>query len=67
MDILSRINPTPLGGANLFLISGLRLATGVCISIFQVGLVGIEKLIELGYEMDIVTFKMLFKLQIHSR
>jgi hypothetical protein len=51
----------PLGGINMFLISGLRPITGVYISIFKVGLVGIEKLIELGYEMDIVNFNLLFK------
>jgi hypothetical protein len=31
-DILSSINPTPLGGVNMFLISGLRPTTGVYIS-----------------------------------
>jgi hypothetical protein len=66
-NILSSINPTPLGGANLFLISGLRPTTGVYISIFKVDLVGNKRIVELGYEMDIVTFKMLFKLQIDSR
>jgi hypothetical protein len=32
-DILLRINPIPLGGVNMFLISGLRPATGVYITI----------------------------------
>jgi hypothetical protein len=66
-DILSRINPSPLGGVNIFLISGLRPTTGVYISIFKVDLAGNKRLIELGYEMNITTFNLLFKLQIHSR
>jgi hypothetical protein len=36
------------------------------VSIFQIDLAGNKRILELGYEMDIVTFKMLFKLQIHS-
>ncbi len=57
----------PLGGVNMFLLSGLRPTTGVYISIFKVDLVGNERLIELGYRMDIITFNLLFKLQIYSR
>ncbi len=48
----------------MFLISGLRPTTGVYISIFKVDLAGKKRLIELGYEMDITTFNLLFKLQI---
>jgi hypothetical protein len=62
--ILSRINPIPLGGGNMFLITGLRPTTGVYFSIFKVDLVGNKRLIELGYGMDITTFNLLFKLQI---
>jgi hypothetical protein len=51
----------------MFLISGLRPTTGVYISIFKVDLAGNKRLIELGYEMNITTFNLLFKLQIHSR
>jgi hypothetical protein len=66
-DIFSRINPIPLGGVNMFLITGLRPTTGVYFSIFKVDLVGNKRLIELGYGMDITTFNLLFKLQIYSR
>jgi len=59
-DILSRINPIPLDGVNMFLISGLRSTTGVYISILKVDLVGNKRLIELGYGMDITTFNVLF-------
>jgi hypothetical protein len=65
-DILSRINPIPLSGVNMFLISGLRQITGVYISIFKVDLAGNKRLIELGYEMDIIAFNLLLKLQIYS-
>ena len=65
-DILSRINLIPLGGVNMFLISGLRQIIGVYISIIKFNLAGNEKLIELRYEMDITSFKMLFRLQIDS-
>jgi len=51
----------------MFLIWGLRSATSVCISIFQVDLAGNEKLIELRYEMDIINFNLLFILNIYSR
>jgi hypothetical protein len=51
----------PLGGINMLLISGLRPTTGVYISIFNVDLVGNERIVELGYEMDIVNFNLLFK------
>jgi hypothetical protein len=57
---------SPWAGVSMFLISGLRPATGVYISIFKVDLAGYKRLIELGYEMDIITFKLLFKLQIYS-
>jgi hypothetical protein len=57
---------SPWAGVSMFLISGLRLATRVNISIFKVDLAGYKRLIELGYEMDIITFKLLFKLQIYS-
>jgi hypothetical protein len=60
-DILSRINPSiPLGGVNMFLISGLRPTTGVYISIFKVDSAENKRLIESGYEMDIATFNLLF-------
>ena len=65
-DILSRINLIPLGGVNMFLISGLRQIIGVYISIIKFNLAGNEKLIELRYEMDIMTFNLLFKFQIYS-
>ena len=51
----------------MFLISGLRPTTGVYISIFKADLAGHKRLIELGYVMDIITFNLLFKLQIYSR
>ena len=35
-------------------------------SIFQIDLAGNKRLIELGYEMDIIKFNLLFKLQIDS-
>ena len=57
----------PLGGVNMFLLSGLRPTTGVYISIFTVDLAGNKRLIELGYGMDITTFNLLFKLQIHKQ
>ncbi len=57
----------PLGGVNMFLIPGLRPATGIYISIFTVDLAGNKRLIEFGYGMDIITFNLLFKLQIYSR
>ncbi len=50
--ILSRVNPIPLVGVNMFLISGLRSATGVNITIFQIDLAGNKGLIELRYEID---------------
>jgi len=46
----------------MFLISGLLPTTSVYISIFKVDLAGNNRQIELGYEMDITTFKLLFKL-----
>jgi hypothetical protein len=61
-DILSRINPIPLGGVNMFLISGLRPTTAVYISKFKVDLAGNKRQIELGYVMVIITFNLLFKL-----
>jgi hypothetical protein len=64
-DILSRINPIPLGSVNIILISGLcPTTTGDYISILKIDLTGNKTLIELGYEMDIITFNLLFKLQI---
>ena len=51
----------------MFLISGLHPTMGVYISIFKVDLVGNKRLIELRYVMDIITFNLLFKLQIYSR
>ena len=66
-DILSKINPIPSGGINMLLISELRPTIGVYISKFKVDLAGYKRLIELGYGMDIITFKLLFKLQIYSR
>ena len=51
----------------MFLIIGLRPTTGVYISIFKVDLAGNKRLIELRYGMDIITFKLLFKLKIDSR
>ena len=56
----------PFHGVNVFLISGLRPTTGVYISIFKVDLAGNKRLIELRYEIEIITFNLLFKLQIHS-
>ena len=56
----------PLYGVNIFLISGLRPATSVYISIFKVDLAGNKRLIELRYEMYIITFKLLFKFNIYS-
>jgi hypothetical protein len=56
----------PLHRVNMFLISVLRLTTGVYISIFKVDLAGNKRLIELRYGMDIITFKLLFKLKIYS-
>jgi hypothetical protein len=50
----------------MFLTSGLSPTTGVYISIFKVVLAGNKRPIELRYEMDIVMFNLLFKLQIHS-
>ena len=63
-DILSRINPIRLGAGQY--VSDIRITptTGVYISIFKVDLAGDKRLIELGYGMDIITFKLLFKLQI---
>jgi hypothetical protein len=58
---------SPWAGVNMFLLSGLRPTTGVYIPIFKVDLAGNKRLIELGYGMDIITFKLLFKLQIDSR
>jgi len=40
---------------------------GVYISIFKVDLVGNKRLLGWRYEMDILTFNLLFKLQIDSR
>jgi hypothetical protein len=48
----------------MVLISGLRQITGVYFSIFKVDFFGNKRLIELRYEMDIMTFNLLFKLQI---
>ena len=62
-----RINRIPLGGVNVVLISGLRPTVDGYITIFQADLAGNKKLIELGYEIDIMTFNLLFKLQIDSR
>ena len=59
-DNLSKINPIPLVGANMFLLSGLRPTTGVYISIFKADLAGDKRLIELRYGMDIITFNLLF-------
>ena len=56
----------PLHRVNIFLISVLHLTTGVYISIFKVDLAGNKRLIELRYGMDIITFKLLFKLKIYS-
>jgi hypothetical protein len=50
----------------MFLLSGLRPTTGVYISIFKADLAGDKRLIELRYGMDIITFNLLFKLQIYS-
>jgi hypothetical protein len=44
----------------MLLISELRPTTGVYISIFKVDLAGNKRLTELGYGMDITTFKLLF-------
>jgi len=63
-NILSRINPIPLGGVHMFLKSGLRQITGVYISTFKINLEGNKGLIELRYGMDIVTFNLLFKFHI---
>jgi len=65
-DIFSRINPIPFGGGNMFLISGLRPTNVFYISIFKVDFFGNKGLIELRYEMDIMTFNLLFKFQIYS-
>ncbi len=46
----------------MFLISGLRP-----VSIFQIDLAGKERLIELGYGIDITSFNVLFRLKIDSR
>ena len=62
-----RINRIPLGGVNVVLISGLRPTVDGYITIFQADLAGNKKLIELGYEIDIINFNLLFKLQIYSR
>jgi len=51
----------------MFLISGLHPTMGVYISIFKVDLVGNKRLLGWRYEMDILTFNLLFKLQIDSR
>ena len=48
----------------MFLLSGLRPTTGVYISIFKADLAGDKRPIELRYGMDIITFNLLFKLQI---
>jgi len=50
----------------MFLISGLHPTMGVYVSIFKVDLVGNKRLLGWRYEMDILTFNLLFKLQIHS-
>jgi hypothetical protein len=44
----------------------IKITPGVYISIFKIDLAGKERLIELRYEMDITSFKMLFRLQIDS-
>jgi hypothetical protein len=54
----------PLHGVNMLLISGFRPNTSVYISIFKVDLAGNKRLIELRYEMYIITFKLLFKFKI---
>ena len=49
----------------MFLISGLRPTVDGYITIFQADLAGNKRKIELRYEMDIITFKILLKLQIN--
>jgi len=65
-DILSRINKISLGGGKCASDIRIMLDTGVYISKFKVDLVGNKRFIELRYEMDIVTFNLLVKLQIYS-
>ena len=64
-----RINRIPLGGGNsIGYLDYVRLPVSI-ISIFKIDLAGEKGLIELElrYEMDIITFRILLELQIDSR